>query len=163
MRLSIKIKGVSLVETILYISLFGIIFSGIMGFSLNIAELNRNANLRNNIERSAILLDEHITESFLVSDNIDRTVTEFNQDIGKIKIYKAGNSYLYYVYNGRMVIDRNGIQNYLTGSDLTVSKFLIEEVLSPTGSTTGVRISFDIRAANKANIIKSFRTYYSIK
>ena len=158
-----RIKGISLVETVLYVALFGVIFSAIIGFSLTIGESNRNANLRNSIERDAVFLDEHITESFLISDNIDKAVTIFNQNAGRIKIYSATNSFTYSLSNGRLIINRNGVQNYLTGTDVNVSEFLIEEVLSPTGTTTGVRISFEINAVIKTNIKKSFQTYYSIK
>ena len=155
-------NAISLVETVLYIAIFSIIFTSIVGFALTIAQSNQNANLRNNIERSAIFLDEHITESFLSSNSIDNNESVFNQNDGLIKIYNSTNSYIYSLSDGRIIIDSNGTQNYLTSPDLNVSKFLIEEVLSPTGSTTGVRISFQINSVNKLNITKSFQTYYSI-
>ena len=87
-----KVKGMSLIETIIYLALFGLIFATITQFSLSIAEANRNAEYKNAIEKNIIFIDEVISKSFEQSDAIDVNNSFFEQTNGKLKLTNSANA-----------------------------------------------------------------------
>lgn len=153
----------TLIETIIYLALFGIIFAAIIDFSLSVAESNQYSQYKNEIEHSAIFLDEHFSASFEKIDQIDNDNTIYDITLGKLRIFNLTDSLDYNVNNYRLKVNRNGIVNFLTNPNIIIDKFLVEKVLSPDSSISGVRITFNILSNKKSSISKQFQTYYSIK
>jgi hypothetical protein len=161
--MKLKVKATTLIETLIYIGLFGIIFAAILQFTLMISEASQNAEYRNELDRAIILVTEHLSESFDTFDSIDINNSIFNQDFGKIQLVKGANLYTYSVLNNRLKFDRNGTANFLTNPNVIVQSFKLERILGSDSSVIGVRVHITLQSTKKANLIKTVQTNYLIK
>jgi len=112
-----RIEGLTLVEMILYLALFAIIFLAVMQFVLAIAENNRVAMARTRVETSQIFVLEHIRESFDTVDSIDEIGSVFESDSGVLQLSLMGNIRQYSLSNGRIMYESGGGEcaTYCTG------------------------------------------------
>ena len=103
----LKLKGITLVETLVYLALFGIIFTVMVEFSISIAQSNRSAELRQHLDRAKTFIIEHIDNSFLDTNSIDLNNSVFNNDQGKVRLNNLG-YFEYYLENGVLKFNNTG-------------------------------------------------------
>jgi Tfp pilus assembly protein FimT len=163
MNFAKRINGLTLIEILIYLALFAIIFSSIMQFTLSVAEANQTAEFKNEIERATIFVNEHLNLTFRSITQIDTNNSFFSQNDGKLKLTKLPASYTYSLTNGRLTFNNNGTSVYLTNPNVSVDQFYLERVLAPDSSIVGVRITMNIKAVKKPNLNKTIQTYYSLK
>ncbi len=77
-----KLKGVTLLETVLYIGLFSIILFIVVNFMLTAQESSRRTNESERLHRTKHFISQHIDYSFQNSDEIDETNSIFDNDLG---------------------------------------------------------------------------------
>lgn len=160
-----KLKGITLVETLVYLVLFGLIFTSIMQYIFTVGDNNQKADFRKELEKETILINQHINDTFLQGTYIEAANTAFINNNGKIRVVNAiGQTIDYYLNNNRLIVNRNGITSYLTGQDFYVNKFYIEQIQKTGSSTvTGAKITFEIWAIKMTSAKNSFTSSFSLK
>jgi hypothetical protein len=138
------VKGLTLVETMIYLALFALIFFVVMNFVMAVAENNRIATARGRIETSLIFLLEHLQENFDVVDSINGTGSVFENDAGVLQLTLSSTTMQYSLSNGRVMYDYSGVSVPLTPPDVQVNKFYLEQVLNTESALSGVRFTIVI-------------------
>lgn len=154
-------EGLTLVETILYLALFAIIFFTVMQFVLAIGENNRRAMARSRVETSQIFVLEHLQESFAVAESVNDVGSLFDDDSGVLLLNLPSGSRQYSLNNGRIMYESGGVSVPLTAPDVVVSRFYLEEVLNAASATVGVRFTIVI-TTEEADAIETIVTAYII-
>ena len=151
-----KLKALSLVETVIYLALFGIVFTGIIDFSINVSQNFQAAEGLTQTEKTKIFIFEHFQDSFNSSLTIDTVNSIFNNDSGKLRITNKTGYLEYSILNNDLLFSVNGSANSsLTNSRVDVTRFFLEEV-KVKNVTYGVRITMAV------NFVKLNKTDNSI-
>jgi Tfp pilus assembly protein PilV len=159
-----KIKGITLIEMLVYLAIFGMIFLTIIQFVLMIVSSNQRAEQRKEMERTTTFLLEHMNDSFSRSNTVDIGGSVFNSNNGRIRTTNGVVFYEYSLNNSRIQINSSGTTNFLTTADTAVTKFFVERVNSPqTGLPDGVRITLDIESNKDKNVKKTISTAFTVK
>jgi type II secretory pathway component PulJ len=155
-----KSKANTLVEVLLYLGLFGIIFSVAILFTISISQNNNNNDQRARVEKSMIFSNEHLYTSFNKATTLDLANSTFNVDNGKLRLNYAGGYLDYQLTNGRLQISDSGAANYLTDVDVTVSQFLVQQVTDSFANIRGLRITITVSSVKISRISKQTTTFY---
>lgn len=156
-----RVEGFTLVETILYLALFAIIFFTVMQFVLAIAENNRKAMARTRVETSLLFLLEHIEESFDNVDSISEAGSVFGNDFGVLQLSHFGIVRQYSVSSGRIMYNTGGVSVPVTPPDVIVTAFYLEKVGNEEGILSGVRITIEI-TTEEQDAIETIETAYTL-
>jgi type II secretory pathway pseudopilin PulG len=154
--------ALTLIEVIIYLALFAIIFSSIIQIVLSVSEANKNATQRIEVQRNSISFFNHIEKTFSKSNLIDRGASIFNQDQGRIRLTNQPNIYEYYLINGRIYYYENGAPYEMTNGQVYIEKFHLQEVVNNSNQITGVKIYLEIRSVQKEFIKFEYNTYLNI-
>lgn len=148
-----RLKGLTLMESIVYIALFSLIFIVIIQFSLSIAENNRNAGDKTEIERVSIFLFEHLETTVEDSSGIDTTNSVFNDDSGVLRLNDGSGGYSEYsISDGRLSLSNGSSSDFLTTGGFYITRFHVEELQIGEGETAGVRVSIEIVSEEDSKI-----------
>lgn len=152
-------SGFTLIESLVYVAIFGVVFTVIVQFSLNTQENNQIASLRKELGDLEVLVDASINESFKTTVSIDSTNSIFDSDNGSLILnLNDSTTVRYYLENNKIKVNRGGIVNNLTTSDFTCSKFFIEQILNP--SLSGTRITITCTSVKRNQVKDTFTTNY---
>ena len=154
-------EGLTLVEIVLYLALFAIIFFTVMQFVLAVSENNRVAMARSKVERTHIFVLEHLQESFSEAESVNDVGSLFEDDSGVMVLNLESGSLRYSLVNDRIMFERGGVSVPLTAPDVVVSRFYLEEVLNAASSTVGVRITMEI-TTEEEDSTETIETAYTI-
>ncbi len=147
-----RFKGFTILETLLYISLFSFVFIGIVEFALITGSFNRSAEDIISIERSLIFIDKHVEETFEGADLVTDSESVFLNKNGVLSLTKNSIIYLYQLENGRLTVTYNAQKFYLSPIDYFINSFYIEPITnSQTLVTEGVRISVSLSSLKSEN------------
>jgi hypothetical protein len=162
-KILIKPKGLTMVEILIYIAIFGLFFSTLVGFLFTVADNNRKAGYRKDIIRNITLTTEHLIDTFKVSTSIDTANSTFNSNNGRISLNSPTNTYIYNISANRIQLDKSGQISYLTESKLKVERFYLEEVRAANGTAIGARMTLELSSVKYPNLKNSVTTMFSIK
>lgn len=158
MKINFK-KGFTLIESLVYIAIFAVVFTVIVQFSLNLRENNQVAGLRKELGDLIITVDSSMNESFSESGSIDEVGSVFNNDNGVISLNLIDGSNVKYSLNsGKIQIERNGVVNYLTTADFNCTKLYAEQILDP--DLAGVRLTVKCTSIKRPQVQSEFTTNY---
>lgn len=165
MRIRSKFKkGFTLVETILYIALFGIIFLTIIQFSFTIADYNRDTGTRIDIEKALVFIDEHMANTFRNAKSVNVTGSTFNSNNGILTLDMSANTSDYKISAQKLIYENNGSSFNLTSGVLNINQFYIEQVKSTKDSSViGIRLTLKISSRINPNVSRTIQTSYTIK
>jgi len=156
----LKLKGITLVETLVYLALFGIIFTVMVEFSISIAQSNRSAELRQHLDRAKTFIIEHIDNSFLDTNSIDLNNSVFNNDQGKVRLNNLG-YFEYYLENGVLKFNNTGTVYDITNTKVTVDRFYLEAAQVKT-DTVGIRMTLEVSSLDGSES-ESIETLFIIR
>jgi hypothetical protein len=155
-------KGLTIVETLIYMALFSILFTTILGYVIFISQSNANATTRLGLQKQIIFLSEHIASTFKESSSIDILNSTFNSDTGKIRFIE-GSSYLEYsITSEKIKVNIGGVNTFLTDSTAKVDIFRVERVNSESGSIIGARVKILLSDKKNASQHSTLETMYTI-
>lgn len=141
-------RGMTLIETVLYVALFALIFTTVITFALAIGESNKKAQERNVLSRSLLFVSSHLTSTFETADSINDSGCVFNDNNGRVSMVDEGLSVVYSLSDGRLIFTSPAGSSHLTPSGLTVTRFLIQPVYTRSSELTGIRVSLDVAGSN---------------
>jgi len=136
-------KGVTLLETLLYIVLFGLVFVSIVEFFLYISLQNRNARISMQLERAVIFVSEHI-EDEIQKSTVNPTNSIFDNDSGVLALQPidSGEPVIYSSEDSKLIITRGSDSSSLLIPYMELRKFRIERVLGTEGEILGLKLYF---------------------
>ena len=132
-----RLRGVTLIETMLYIGLFSIILMVIMNFMFSTQEATERTNARTSLHQSVEFVNQHISETFKTVQSINDVSSVYNDNNGVISIITGGISNQYTLQNSRPYY--NDIP--ITPNTVSVSSFFLQPVYDSDNITIGVRVT----------------------
>lgn len=154
-------KGFTLIEAIVYLALFGIVFLTIVQFTFAMAAQNKDNEDQIIVEREVIFLNEHLNESFTNTQSINEGSTVFNNDTGSLFLTTSSGLISYTIVDGSLIFNSGSVTEQLTSVGIRIDKFHLERVRSAkTGNLIGARIELALTATSKARISKTIQTSY---
>jgi hypothetical protein len=153
-----KLKGMTIVEVLVYFALFGVIFISIIEFMISIRATNTIAVQRNELEKNSIFVMNHFNSNFDKTNSINVGSSVFNNDNGKIVLNLSGGTVEYSLVNGVLHYLENGTDYVLTNTDFTLSKFYLEQVLNSQNQLVGVRFNITFQSSKNPSTKYNFQT-----
>jgi Tfp pilus assembly protein PilV len=158
-----KIKGITLVEMLVYLTIFGMIFLTIISFLLTVATNNQKAESRKEMERATMFIMEHISDSFSRTHTVDIGSSIFSNDNGRLRVTNGVSYFDYSIIDTKLAVNNSGISSYLVNSDIQVTKFLVERVNSKSATIIGARISLTVTSIKLPGSTRSIQTSFLFK
>jgi competence protein ComGC len=153
-----KLRGLTMLETVLYIGLFSAILFIIVNFMLTTQEANTRNKGSESLFRSRQFITQHINYTFEISDSIDESLSVFDSDNGELAIIKDTTTKSYILQDSKILFDGTPISS----SDILVERFYITPIYEDT-ELIGVKIDIDIRdrdipsLTDQFNLLSTFR------
>ncbi|HRX43716.1 hypothetical protein GX618_01420 [Candidatus Dojkabacteria bacterium] len=137
-----RLKGVTLIETMLYIGIFSIIIVIIINFMLSTQEATRTNDIESSLQRSSSFISQHLNSSFKKVKSIDEVNSIFNNDQGRLSIVFSTGNKEYSLTNSKLMFDAEQI----TPNNLLIRVFNITPIYKSPGSIIGINISITIES-----------------
>lgn len=155
-----NIKGMTLIEVVLYLAIFAMFFIVMINFFFFVQDSNQLSGETLKIDRSTILITQHFEDSFKQSDSVGiNTIPDI--DNGTLELL-GDVDVTYSILDSRLQFDNSESTKPITRSDIQVTKFLLEEILDNSDTVIGVKITVGIRSASDTTINSEFTNSYII-
>lgn len=120
-----KLAGVTLLEMLVYLTVFGLIITTIVGFALTINNSQNRENKNTAKSNDAMFVLQHVSSKIAKTVSFDEANSVFNNDNGKVRLNMNSGVGEYRITSGQLV--------YYDGVDST-------PITQPTNSVTKWRI-----------------------
>jgi len=158
-----KLKGISLIEVLIYLAIFSLIFGVIIQYMLSVSENNRKTFLKRDAGNTTIFVSEHLKIDFALATSIDTVNSTFNNSNGKIRLLLPSGYVEYTVLNNRINVNKNGVNNYITTNKFYVTNFYVEQVLSQSNTLAGARFTIDFYPLKNSISSSRLQTMFILK
>jgi len=155
-------KAMTLVELVVYLALFGLIFLSIMQFVLATNQNNDTARGRNLIEKNAIFVLRHLEQSFSSVQTIDEVNSIFDVDQGKLILNTNEGTKEYQISSGQLKYTFDGNDFDLIQPGFEATNFKIEKILNNGNQLVGVLITITMDSVNILNVNKTISSSFLI-
>jgi hypothetical protein len=160
-----KLKAITLVETLVYLALFGIFFITVMQFLFFLQEFESNAESRLLLNQNSIFLSEHLKETLKDTKSVDLANSQLDQDLGKLRIIKNDNTYVEYSINSNRIEYTKELSSPvpLSKSIIGINKLRFQAITDQSGSKIiAVRVVSDLYITNKPGVSRVIETLYTL-
>lgn len=155
-----RLSGSTLLEMIVYVALFGVIFISVVQFTITMSEYDQNAIYYNDIERSSVFLNQHLRQNFREAKAIKTQGSVFDNDNGQLVLTSVANiDITYRLNNGRITAHRN-TELPLIPQTVRATQLRFTRVLNTDGELVGVEVEYDLESVKESNIRRSYKTNY---
>lgn len=158
-----KPAGGTLVEVLVYLGLFALVFVVFIRLFWYVTENNQRANYRIELTRSAVFVHEHLETAVASPNKIDKDSSVFDSDEGKLVLTDGLNTLEYILANGVLYVQSGGTAIAITSSRHTVEKFYLECIADNVGGCEGVRVETRFSPIKMPNMYFYFDTIYILK
>lgn len=141
-----RLKGITLIESLVYIGLFAIIIIMILNFMLSAQESTLRNIRKSNLHHSSTLVVQHFEESFNSALRVNDMNSVFEDDNGKLELISEVGAKQYSLINSRLYYDGVAI----TPPSISVTRFYLEPVYQGKEDILGVILKVDL-ISNKDN------------
>lgn len=156
-------KAMTLVELVVYLALFGLIFLSIMQFVMATNQNNDTARGRNLMEKNTIFLLRHLEQSFSTVQSIDEVNSMFDVEQGKLILNTNQGNKEYQMSSGQLIYSFDGNQYDLIQPGFEATNFKIEKILNNDNQLVGVLITITMDSINILNVNKTISSSFLIK
>jgi len=152
-------RGFSLIETLVYAFVLGVVIMVVMAFILSMLTTIRNFQIARNINQAALVSVERIIQEARLSDSIDTDLSVFSDDLSDAYLLgteeEVSVTKRFFVEDGELKLSKTpGNTISLTPVNITVEKFLVENLVAPNSS--GLKVEIELYDERKPANIKSF-------
>jgi len=159
----LKSRAFTLVETLIYIGIFGVFFITAVEFSLTVQQNNLRASYYKLIGNNIIYLSNHLDDSFKNSIIVNPTLSIFSNPSGKIRLENGLNYYEYSLLNDQINFNKNGSNFLLIYDDVKVTSFYVEQVLNNNSIIVGTRITINFESIKDSNVKSNMINMYYLR
>lgn len=154
-----RLKGVTLIETMLYIGIFSIIIVIIINFMLSTQEATRTNDIESSLQRSSSFISQHLNSSFKKVKSIDEVNSIFNNDQGRLSIVFSTGNKEYSLTNSKLMFDAEQI----TPNNLLIRVFNITPIYKEPDSIIGINISITIESKIDSSLSHTSNLLYLVQ
>lgn len=157
-----NIKGMTLIEILLYLALFSIFFLVMVEFFLFVNQSNQLSSETLKLDRSVIFLTQHLEDSFEKKSFTSITDIE-ESDLDELELYdSAVPEYTYKVgdEDGELQFNDGSGNVQITRSDIIVDKFSLEEILDNEDTVIGAKITIRLKSKTDNTVQREFSNSY---
>jgi hypothetical protein len=155
-----KLKGVTLIETMLYIGLFSIILLIVLSFMMSTQESTLRNNRRGTVYKTSEFVKQHLEYSFKNALLIDNTNSLFNDNSGVLLLGFADGNKQYTLSDSSILFDTIPI----TPPDVTITKFFLEPIYNgDPNKPIAVRIGIELVSKEDPNITDSINILETLR
>jgi hypothetical protein len=162
-KYKIKLKAITAVESVIYLALFGLIFIAVMEFVITVRGNSQVSLEKVNMEKVIIYINNHISDSFVNSTNIDDLNSVYENDNGKIRIIKATGYKEYSLVGDEFSFNNNGNEIEILDPDYNIEKLRFDKILNNSNELKGIRMELSIVSIKNPNNIRDFHTSFLMK
>ena len=158
-----RLKAFTLVETILYLGLFNVIFFAVITLTISLSQNNSASEYKNAIEKNTMFVTEHLTDTFSKGLTVDSANSTFATNLGKVRVTSATGYMQYTVSNGKLTVT-NGTNTYeLTDKFVNVTMFQVDPVIVLPNTIVGAKIKVTFVSQKYPNLNKTIESYYAFR
>ena len=134
-----NIKAFTLVEIIVYMALFAMVFILIIEFTISIKQINSSTNNSTRIDNSALFANQALESTLSTMETVVAGSSAFDSDNGVLNvILKSGQVIEFKIEAGKLKITRGGVSNFITPDGVIVTRFRITPIYTADISLTNV-------------------------
>lgn len=156
-------EAVTMLEALVYIALFGIVFAVMIKLFLVNYEGFAQTNETIRLDRNMIFILNHTSE---VIDNCGASfvLTEANyvDDLGNISFSCVDDSFAYTVNGGALMFNRNGIDNRLNIDNTTITRFNLTPGYDKYDELSFVEIEYTI-STRDGRLSRDYTKLYNVQ
>lgn len=155
-----KNKGYSLVETLVYVLIFTILFGTIVTVTVLLSNSYRNIKALRDIESSAIATMNRMGREIKNSNTVDGTGTVYNVSPGSLLLDTASSTedVKFYLSSGKIMLQEGTATiGALTLDSVTVTSLIFKPIVSTSSEAVKVEMTLEARGG-KGTISKNFYT-----
>lgn len=153
--------AITLIEVLVYLALFGTIFTVVVMLLVQMREQNGLAIQTIKVEQNAIFIDEHINLSIEATNTLSELESAFETDNGKLHLILDNSSEIKYeLAGGVLYLNRDGVTVPLSNSSVYITEFRVSPVLDEESEIKGVRVAFELTGSINDRVIKSWENFY---
>ena len=123
-----KLKGITLLETIIYIGLFSVIILLVFNFMLATQEASIRTDRLSQLQQSSLFITQHISHTMQSAQLIDIDNSVFLDEEGKLTIEINGTPIAYELIGTTLLYDSTDI----SPNGITVESFYLEPIYKDT-------------------------------
>ncbi len=154
-----RLKGVTLLETVIYIGLFSLITIMILNFMLTTQESTTRTMRKSLIHQSKEFVLGHIDSTLNSASFIDRDSSVFNDVNGVLQINISGENKQYTISDSVLYYDSIAI----TPSSLSAEGFFLEPVYDGDGEVIGVLITTTLRSNGDSSVYEDINFLFTLR
>jgi hypothetical protein len=154
-----RLKGVTLLETVIYIGLFSLITIMILNFMLTAQESTTRTMRKSLIHQSKEFVLGHIDSTLNSASFIDRDSSVFNDVNGVLQVNISGEDKQYAISDSVLYYDSIPI----TPSSILVEGFLLEPIYDNGGEVIGVLITTTLRSNGDQSISEEINFLFTLR
>ncbi len=154
-----RLKGTTLIETVLYIAILTSILFVLVNFTLSTQEATIHTERRSQIYTNTEFITQHLDSTFSKISTIDEAQSSFDQDKGILYLNIQNEEHNYTLSQNKLLYDNTPI----SGNDVIVNSFNIQPLYNKKDIVSAVKISIQITSLRDAKVKKNITTLYTIR
>lgn len=154
-----RLKGTTLVETVLYIAILTTILFVIVSFTLSTSEATMRTERRAHVYSASEFITQHLDYIFSRATGINETKSSFNQDNGMLYINIGNEEHYYSLSSNKLVYDGTEMNT----KDILIKKFHAVPVHNKKEKVVGVRVTLEIESLRDQKVKKEVNTLYTVR
>lgn len=154
-----RLKGTTLMETVLYIGILSLILFILVNFLLSTTEATVRTERKADVYDSSEFITQHLDYIFSDITSINPTKSTFNSDNGTLFLYMNSGEHNYTLIDKKLLYDGTNISS----KKVEINKFNIVPLKNRKDETVGVKIALEISSSKDPKIRKEIKTLYTIR
>lgn len=139
-----KNRGYSLVETVIYLSIFVVVSVLVIKLILSFVSSYRFISVSHRLERSAISAMERMTREIRLAGNVNSGQSVFSSNPGTLSLVANSTTTKFYISGGRIMMDVNGSQvGPLTESSVSVTNLVYHLVSNSNSDAVKIDLTLE--------------------
>gem|GEM_PF-1382618 len=154
--------GATLVEVLVYLALFAMIFVTFIRLFWYVSENNQRATYRGELDRSSMFVFEHLNTVVDNASSINDELSSFATEEGVLSMQVNGAEVSYSLANGVLFYQSGGVATPITSEKYGVERFYLEQVLNSSDELIGVRVTLLVKPVQMDDMSFTLTTTYTL-
>lgn len=137
-------SGMTLIEVLVYVALFGLIFVTILQYAATMVQFNATARQRTVADKHVLFLEEHIRDTVRKATGIEESESVFNQGVSSIQFSSDEGILWYHVTNGILNFYDGVDAESITDPDCQITRFYLEPIRNAGDELIGFRAEISV-------------------
>lgn len=154
-----RLKGVTLLETVIYIGLFSLVIVMVLSFMLSTTESTTRTMRRSILYQSMEFVIGHIDDTLSKSNLISTTNSVFDDTNGILEINISGEAKQYTLVDSRIYYD--GVP--ITSTSVVVENFELHPSTNGNGDVIGITVISTLRSVKDNSLTENINLLFTLR